>query len=1108
MAVCALFLLLSAAITRADDLKPAVLCISNPQSVEESGLPAKLRRDYGFQIAATNFDTVDWTMLQKFNVVILFDMSRLNADVRTDNHVDISTAGFERLSQLLMRFVRQGGGLYVYGTSFTNMGGYWGHDTLDKFLAPYDAQVLFEELSDPALEKRQAAGRQVLYARAAKIAQHPATAGVSAWWYPSGPFSYGPWTKPLQLSHDWTSLISTSGKFVAKPVDPQKGWNNYLATPSQVKSAQAVIYAARQFEKGRIVLNGSESTISFFGYGYSPYADEQWGRIGMEKGLDGVLSDGLKLLASSLRWLSEPSLQSGVLGGYIRPEPKPLVARVPSPISWGAPGQVGSYRYQRGVFGAMPKLGGGSGSVAEWKTAAIAAGLQYIVLCGDFGKMDESQWKQLAAQCTENSDADIALIPALLTEDEYRNKFVQAGPKSWPQRLRRAVSNDRYVRDHLGYWMNDCNFPLRAPYWFSSGSYPAWLHSGYDSFAVRTYQDGKLVDDALPGFLHNQMQGDRSRILVMNLMTAPDKLPLVKELTYIHAGKPADVAQSFIGGQFHGGGISYVSSGPRIEYWGMVNGWRQTFGELYVPGTERWRAHLKLTSDTPLKSVTIYDGQNLFRRYALSGLSAQVDVEGLHDNRRTLVAVVEDAAGKTATSGAIEEQDSLFAQIFCSDRCNIMGGVSVVRDADGRETGAPATSMLYKAGRLNFSPIAKAEGLPGIDGSGGGTQFALYFTSFLTAESGGEERASVHQINRPYENADAIVFDTPILKRSSAPDSDIFGHNPYVPLDEPKVDARLIQYHFYRKPILPSPVLAEFSVTPRSDVKLKKGWQGFTVRYGAAWGSPNDFKGTAILRAGSSALEAVDKRWEGTLQPGDAIAFPEIGEAMFVLENPLACVIELDVARKWFRLYVGRFETDSVKAGQTIFNRVLQWKLGERGDAVLQALIKLRSEYGLTGDKPEHTITPTQGKVVSTRYLLDAQAIGNSFETTISKASLPQRLPIRVTGLSDKWTAAKVDLTRKQWFPLGVWNGATLTTLDASEGDHDLFIGNIATCDNSDVFLTLIRNGETTSFEVHNPTNHDITVTVKVGTSTFLANAGKQTISVPKMNSFRFEWKP
>jgi hypothetical protein len=988
------------------------------------------------------------------------------------------------------------------------MGDEWSSRTLNQFLEPFNAKIAFEMLNDVPREARQEGGQGVLYAQADTIVPHPATAGVKNWWYAVDPFVYGPWTRPLKLGLEWTPLIRTSDQFKATPMkdnnQPLPGANSIISDKT------AIVYAVRTQGKGRIVINGGESTISFFGYGYSPYADQMWGRISMEAGLKGVKSDGLKLFESSLVWLTEPSLKSGVLGGYTPPPKKEFTPKTAAPLKWSAPvPNFGEIKYYKGVFCGVPALGGGSGTVAEWVAAAKACNLDYLVLAGDFAKMEKPAWDKLLDECKAASTAEFLVTPALITKDDQDNSFLQCGNKSWPKNERLSKKDPKRVQDHLGYWMVDANFTLRAPFLFSKGQYPAWLHSGYNTFAVRTYEGDKLVEDQLPGFLQNQEQGDRSRIITITRLTKPSELAAVKEFTYV-------TNRDFVAGQFQGGSISYVSNGTRVLSWVITNPGRNTFGEYYVPGTERWRANLRVTSEKPLKSVTIYDSTGVFRRFVVNGTSCNLNFDGLHDTRHVLTAVIEDESGGRAVTGSIEIQDSLFMQTFCSDRCNIMGGMSTIRSDDGKDEIVQATSMLYKAGRLTIGTVSKGEGLPGIDGSGGSTAFFWAPNFFMTATDAekSEERAILHKINRPYESAECIVFDTPILKRSPAPDSQIFGHNPYVDLVEPKVDARLVQYHFYRKPLYPSPVMGEFSmtVTDPDGVQLKQGWNGFSQRYAGMWGN---IKRYAIIRAdgkreeGPSADEKKGTNWRGVLKPGDSVYFPDLGEGMYLLEGDLSLVLECVPSKKWFRMYCGRFDTPQLPQGSRSFVRFVNFMLENKGENTFAEWERLKDIYGIAGGKPAYAVTATQGSVTSTRYLLELAADKYGFAGTIGKSELPQSLPVKVTGLNSKWTAARVDLTRKQWFPIGVWDGAAYIALDPALGEQNLFIGNLLTADNPDVFLTLLpANADGKTYvEVHNPTEKEVTTKVNVQVATFLADKQEQTVTVAGGASVNVELK-
>ena len=218
------------------------------------------------------------------------------------------------------------------------MGSQWPTETLNQYLLKrLDAEVLFEELHDPACEKNRIGAEEMgtmSYFYTDHIQSHPATQGVKALWCPAGPFCYGMWTRPLLLGKEWKPLVTTSDRFTSIPWLEDFGQKK--GDKTRIQDKKATIYACRSLGKGRIILNGGDSTIQFINYGFSEFADNFFGgRIYMEKGLDGKKSDGLQLLVSSLRWLAEPSLAGdGDIGGYTAGPPREKKPSQPSPIVW------------------------------------------------------------------------------------------------------------------------------------------------------------------------------------------------------------------------------------------------------------------------------------------------------------------------------------------------------------------------------------------------------------------------------------------------------------------------------------------------------------------------------------------------------------------------------------------------------------------------------------------------------------------------------------------------------------------------------------------------------------------------------------------------------
>ena len=393
----------------------------------------------------------------------------------------------------------------------------------------------------------------------------------------------------------------------------------------------------------------------------------------MENGLGGKKSDGLKLLVSSLRWLAEPSLDgAGNIGGYTPPRGKGDRASYCQSHRIEARQKASPLTYKRARSGSF-RQAGGKGTVVQYVEKARAMGLNFAVFCGEFANLTKPQWEKLCDACDKSSSADFAAIPALITHDDQDNSFLQLHRKSWPEDKWLSAENPKHVQQHLEYWAFQCDFPMRVPFNFGRGHIPAELHTTYDTFAVRTYEHGRLVDDSFSGFLNNQTQGDRSRLVVVDLVRDPAELGKSKE--FVHQSQPTPaVLVASTQHQFYGGSTSYVSSGPEIISWNVANDIRETYGEDYVPGTERWRASIRVRSQVPLSQVTIYDGKTIFARYALSGREVDLSFDGLHDHRHLLTAVVEDQQGGRATSSAIEIFDRKMYQELCGDRCNLMDG--------------------------------------------------------------------------------------------------------------------------------------------------------------------------------------------------------------------------------------------------------------------------------------------------------------------------------------------------------------------------------------------------------------------------------------------------
>ncbi|MHB9025289.1 MAG: Ig-like domain-containing protein [Armatimonadota bacterium] len=1053
-------------------------------------------------------------LLEQFNAVIVCDLSRIVVGYGgAATEMQISQTDFNRLVSNLLWYVNQGGGLYIYGDSFTSASNWYTTDALNQFLSNLNATVAFEELHDTAREAQQSGGRAVRYALANTIATHAATTNVSNFWYPVGEHSHGPWTKPLLLGQEWTPLISASSSFTTTPMthtDPTSPGGTTII-PS---SPPACFYACRTYggNGGRIILNGSESTISLFNYNYSTYANLQWGVIGMQNGLNGTASDGLQLLDSSLTWLTAPTL--GVFGPYSPPAPTVETA---NPISWTQSDTVPTNSFYKGVIGAKWSPGGGTATVAQYATQAASMGLGFLVCVADHAdaNMNQTQWNNFVSACQAATTGSLLVVPALLTQDAQNDRFLQCGfgTLNWPQASR--VTSGR-VTDHLGYWITDNNMAMRFPYKLSQGNYPAWLYSAINAFAIRTYENNNLVEDCLTDYQKSHSEGNWPVSVVVTLLTSTAQLSAAPEFTYLKASSQNDLQTKFTANTWAGAPNAYVSTGPSIDYFNCYNSFRYTAAALFLSGTERWRVYARATAaqGATLTNVKIYDGTQVLRSFDVSGTSWSANIDVLQDRTKFLTMVVTDTSGRAVSSG-VGNSDDLFRQYFSSDRCNIMSGLSAVQEVPGGPIARiQASSNINRAGALYYSTTAGNQILPGID-----QIFAALFTVYpqlemTTTQGQQEQNAEVHDITRTYESADAFRFDTPILKRTTL-DYSTSGHYTYMPLVTPNVGANLTQHHFYRNPFYPSPMMAELSmtITDPNGATLGNGWNNLNMYYGKAWSTA--IHSYVIVRADNTVITGPTDRttttintqygtlWNGTLNPGDYVLFPDIAEGFFVLGNQGPCYIEIQctVPNNWFRFFIGRNDTPTLAQGSVSSVRLLNLKTIDivglaNQDALIAEWSGFRNAYGIKDGAPTtYAVTPTQGSVTAKRYLVELAAGNYGFKGVISQ-SLPdqllrQRLPIKITGLNPQWTAAKVDLVNNKWFPLPVLaDGSAYTTVDPDLGASTLYLGNLVTVDNANVSATLLpANADGNLYvDLHNATGSDAAnVHITVPVATYLA---------------------
>ena len=163
-----------------------------------------------------------------------------------------------------------------------------------------------------------------------------------------------------------------------------------------------------------------------------------------------------KLFENTLRWLSEPSLKSGSLGGYVqdpqklvcpnlRKKPDEYFSQFDSYQNPTPPGNV-----YRGLIGARTRYSTGQGTVEEYAKAAKDAGLDFVVFLEEFGKkggLTEAKYRQLEADCKRLSNDKLFLLPGFSFRNNIGNhQFAYGYDILWPTSTQFVGANGDELR--------------------------------------------------------------------------------------------------------------------------------------------------------------------------------------------------------------------------------------------------------------------------------------------------------------------------------------------------------------------------------------------------------------------------------------------------------------------------------------------------------------------------------------------------------------------------------------------------------------------------------------------------------------------------------------
>ncbi|HEY3398445.1 MAG TPA: hypothetical protein VGM19_12390 [Armatimonadota bacterium] len=1097
--------------------KPSVLWVPlSSRGWEQTDFPSfqRFARD-GIQMDYLDSYPLTLEKMKKYNVVAFMDLTIYN-----------STGLDEQLLKnldLIDQYLAAGGSVWL----LPNLD-WWGDSVpmmqaMQKYLFPrYGIRYLFGQWITDTGTLDAGIWPRNKYAYTTNFASHPITQGLRGIWYPidsSGRMV--PSTTPLLGDENWQVILSGSPTASSALSEAQQTAASNNGYPLDLLAAKGYdsappILEVRDLKQGRMAFMAMNGTFHLMG-GSSRGLDG----VTMEgKGINNIPNDLPKLFENTFRWLAEPSLKSGSVGGYVQDgnrlvEFKPQSFRIsadslqfPAEKTGQAPnmaelatraraegttvdellgrmrGEVPSFR---GLIGARSNLSTGSDSPADLIAAAKAAGLDYVVFLEDFTALTPDKLKALQAACAAGNTDKFRAIPGFQIDDNRdHSQFFFGEHVVWPDKIYLtadgkqfdvAARPDSSGLPQIGFMISFAQGANALGYFNFKphrSSAPMWDLRLYNSVGLTYYQDGQAregLTDNFRDYLEIVDQGLNPMPYSVDIVTSAAQLAAsVKTghfLTCARAPKLEKVMES-LWYSYLAPPMAYVSQGPVIRDWDCTNRDYTGVGENFITLNYRWRVRCHLTSEVGLRELVIWDGPQVFRRLLLNGEKDYTNVFELsHNQQKNLVLEVTDLQGRKAISAEQFDRNQLNYHFWCSDREN---------------------------GNLYHGPYAFApppENGPVYPGKGidtnGNLGVPFYYQPYLSSDQGieGQERLN----NRNYQyfvSEDTRIFKEETTKKYPPTEKVWMTWGTYGPL----VDTELMDfrqsfvayrtgYQYWPLPETPdqpdkawvAPLLFQGQITFKRDMTLKD------LVLMSCWTPWDMYK-----VPGQQVIQAVSHTKEG-------VAVAAEFQGGFVLDNETRLAGPYTIEKDGFMAVFGlrpvgsgviynlgdpivfRHDPDqtrlladlaghAVKKGQ-VYNYAFLTLSGRTADAnSVQRYEEIRRFLGMGVDRPGYALTLKQGKLIAAHGLLDLQAERGAVDLTIPspEKKLHVILGLRVYGLNSRWSAGLFDRATGKYRPLGVMDDIAYVRLNPETGEsRDVVLGHPVIADRPEVFITFTK---------------------------------------------------
>lgn len=978
---------------------------------------------------------------------------------------------------ILREYVALGGGLLVV-PAISEFGEAYGW-SYDAFLEPWGARLLIQQLKDGSSRRNEAgpgaygvgtilAGHRITNTLQEQKVLYPMN--VMRWDH-----AYS--CTPILTDRNWTVLASADNAQTHIALD-----NSNVGEPLTDNNT---LFAVRNSGRGMVAVSAVHSyyTLTMVSSQERGIGENETGVIDfkvMRGEPDGRPSAFGELIDRTFRTFAANSARHGIgtWRNLDKPEAPPY-PESPAVIDWRTqeppptwahrvipssgwprrydelpdPAVQGDMKYWKMLIGPRTAYSSGTGTVKEYRDAAIAAGYSAITFTETFEDMTPERWDALLKDCRDNTDENFVALPGLDIESFEGQRYLVLGAERFPSPDWLTEDGKRLeaVRMLSLGWFAHVSVVHRP----ETGALHPKTFKHYTGIAVATYDtEGRQIDDGMYAYQWSAASDSNPIPIAVHEIKRPDD---VKNAVHgyqqiMPAPTLAQAVNYFRFGFSHAFDAPpryFLSEGPILDGWSMFN---KDIGKAEY-NREQFRMGIGVRSEdgqTPIAQIQLYNGFDLVRNWRNDQPTFQATVDGTHNKQHLFLLLATDAEGRRVLSPSLRTVSNNW-RARCADRQNWLGSQIVYT---GWNTNGLPTYRLEVAGT--------DEGIIGWE-----TPTVLDFPFY-------SNHVQIQDADLGFRFAHGKMEQVA---------GDAKG---MLPLKPNETVAGNLRYTYF-SPLKNNDfavMLVETEVELRSDAELiepDRGAVNPALASGMRWNNLLILPDQEPRQLGFVINRETKRHEEGDARNAQ-IPLPvgSYAGGLVVLSDGL----HLDGRQ------IGALaETGHRPAGTTwnarylmLRNRSFHWQANRGGtqevvdDKAEQAL----AEMGFRGELP-YRLELNQGTLERTAYFAHLRAEnGGVAGTSVNTSGQPMLMyvPLLIEGLDVSSEMVVWRSDRETLDAFAAFDGQGYVSFDA-DTTVDFYAGNAAICDPRLTASMVIWDAETAWFRVHNPTDETIDTTFR-----------------------------